>query len=165
MKGTILDFSVQAGDGIISGDDNNRYKFSGTEWKASDAPARGQRVDFDIANGRATEVYREMAKAVIESRTEKPSEIELKGLPPYYQEEFKKIWESGEVYKGKWNWAAFFFGGFWALTKGTWLSAVISLGAAILTGGLGGVIYWFIFGFRGNYIYYTLHAKGKQLAA
>ena len=163
MKGTILDFSIQAGEGIISGDDNNRYKFSGAEWKASDAPARGQRVDFDFENGRATEIYREMAKAVIESRTEKPSEIDLKGLSPYYQEEFKKIWESGEVYKGKWNWAAFFFGGFWALTKGTWLSAVISLGLCFL-GGIG-IIYWFIFGFRGNYIYYTLHAKGKQLPA
>ena len=53
MKGTILDFSVQTSEGIISRDDNNRYKFAGAEWKATDAPARGQRVDFDQENGRA----------------------------------------------------------------------------------------------------------------
>src|SRR5208337_502298 len=98
MKGTILDFSVQAGEGIISGDDNNRYKFAGSEWKASDAPARGQRVDFDITEGRATGVYRELSKTVIESQIAQPSEIDLSDLSPYYQEEFKKILESGEAY-------------------------------------------------------------------
>src|ERR1700723_2192283 len=117
MKGTILDFSIQAGEGIISGDDNNRYKFSGTEWKASDAPGRGQRVDFDVGNGRATGVYRELSRTVVESRATQPSETDLSDLPPYYQEEFKKILESGETYKGKLNWAAFLFGLLWAMTK------------------------------------------------
>lgn len=165
MKGTILDYSIRTNEGIITGDDNNRYRFAGSEWKASDAPVRGQRTDFDVTEGRATCIYRELAKAVVESRTEQPSEIDLKGLSPYYQEEFKKIWASGETYKGKWNWAAFFWGGFWALTKGAWLSAVIYFGAGILTGGLACMVYWFIFGIRGNYIYYTFHTKKKQLPA
>ena len=44
-------------------------------------------------------------------------------LSPYYQQEFSQITASGEIYKGKWNWAAFFFGGLWALTKGAWAIA------------------------------------------
>jgi hypothetical protein len=63
MKGTILDFSIQAGEGVISGDDNNRYKFAGSEWKEADAPMHGQRVDFDHDNGRAIQVYQELPKS------------------------------------------------------------------------------------------------------
>jgi len=55
-KGTILDYSIQKSEGIVSGDDNNRYKFAGAEWKASGAPTRGQRVDFEVVDGRAVDV-------------------------------------------------------------------------------------------------------------
>jgi ribosomal protein L40E len=83
-------------------------------------------------------------------------------LDAYYQCEFKMIKDSGETYKGKWNWAAFFFGPLWALSKGAWLSAVICLIIAVATGGAVGVIYWFIYGIRGNYIYYCVHQKQYQ---
>ena len=43
-------------------------------------------------------------------------------LSLYYRDEFDKIYESNEKYKGKWNWAAFFFGPIWALTKGVWVA-------------------------------------------
>ena len=72
IKGAILDYSIQTGEGIISGDDNNRYKFAGSEWKASDAPARGQRVDFNVAGGRAIEVFQDASKPVLKQRIEKP---------------------------------------------------------------------------------------------
>ena len=39
--------------------------------------------------------------------------------------DFRKIEASGGNCKGRWNCAAFFFGAFWALTKGLWLPAVI----------------------------------------
>jgi hypothetical protein len=55
-KGTILDYGIQKSEGIISGDDNNRYKFAGSEWRASGAPARGQRVNFEVVDGRAVDV-------------------------------------------------------------------------------------------------------------
>jgi len=64
------------------------------------------------------------------------------------------IESSGEQYQGKWNWAAFLFGALWALTKGLWVPALIAFVGAIFTYGLVGVIYWFIFGARGNYMYY-----------
>jgi hypothetical protein len=84
-------------------------------------------------------------------------------LSSYYQDEFRKIHESGEVYKGKWNWAAFCFGGIWALTKGVWLSVLICFVVSIVTGGIGGVVYWIIFAARGNYMYYCAQTKGKQI--
>jgi RNA polymerase subunit RPABC4/transcription elongation factor Spt4 len=46
---------------------------------------------------------------------------EFFGFSPYYQQEFRQIKASGEAFKGKWNWAAFLFGGIWRLTKGLWL--------------------------------------------
>ena len=33
MKGTILDYSVQNNMGVISGDDQQRYNFSGHQWQ------------------------------------------------------------------------------------------------------------------------------------
>lgn len=71
IKGAILDYSIQTGEGIISGDDNNRYKFAGSEWKASEAPARGQRVDFNVVGGRAIEVFQEQS-SVLKQRIQKP---------------------------------------------------------------------------------------------
>jgi predicted amidophosphoribosyltransferase len=85
------------------------------------------------------------------------------GMSQYYQEEFQKIYESGESYRGKWNWAAFFFGAIWSLTKGIWLAPLICIVMSIFTYGIVGFIYWWVFGFRGNYMYYNAHAKDKQL--
>lgn len=83
-------------------------------------------------------------------------------VPVYYQKEFSKIQASREAYKGKFNWAAFIFGAFWALSKGLWLSALVAIIASIATGGVLGFVFWFIFGFRGNYIYYNKIVKDKQ---
>lgn len=58
MKGSILDFSVQTNSGIISGDDHNRYTFSGAEWRGQNTPKAGSRVDFDIdQDGNAIQVF------------------------------------------------------------------------------------------------------------
>lgn len=163
MKGAILEFSVQKSEGLITGDDDKRYRFAAAEWRATESPTRGMRVDFDAQDGVATVIYRELSKAAVDSAQEIVGELNLKGLDPYYQEEFKKIHESGEAYRGKWNWSAFFFGPIWALTKGAWVSALTALVVTFLTGGLGGIVYWFVFGARGNYIHYSLHTKKKQL--
>lgn len=59
MKGTVLDFSIQTNSGIISGDDQKRYAFIGSEWKESVTPQRGLKVDFDInQQGQATAIYK-----------------------------------------------------------------------------------------------------------
>lgn len=84
-------------------------------------------------------------------------------LGEYYKEEFDEIYRSDETYKGKWNWAAFLFGPLWALTKGVWLAPIISIVASLFTGGIAAVVYWFIYGARGNYMYYCSNAKNKQI--
>lgn len=62
MKGKILDFTIQTNMGIILGDDQKRYSFAGREWKESQAPVRGNEVDFELnAEGQATGVYLELA--------------------------------------------------------------------------------------------------------
>ncbi|WP_111893407.1 DUF805 domain-containing protein [Acinetobacter sp. MB5] len=58
MKGTMLDFSMQYNEGLISGEDNKRYSFIGAEWKENIAPQRGQQVDFSVNElGQATGIY------------------------------------------------------------------------------------------------------------
>ena len=64
MKGTILDFSIQTNTGIISGDDQNRYTFLGSEWKDASSPQRGVKVDFDLnATGQAIGVYKALGSS------------------------------------------------------------------------------------------------------
>lgn len=89
---------------------------------------------------------------------------DFRGLSQYYQLEFSKIYESNDRYTGKWNWAAFFFGAFWAFTKGLWAIALIALVLSIVSYGTLGPVIWIYFGIRGNYIYYNRYAKGKQLS-
>jgi len=89
--------------------------------------------------------------------------LDFSDLDPYYQAEFTKIYESNETYKGKWNWFSFLFGGIWALTKGVWVSPLTVVILSLFTMGIPGLIYWFICGFRGNYMYYNAYVKKKQL--
>jgi phage shock protein PspC (stress-responsive transcriptional regulator) len=57
-RGVVIDYSVQTGTGVISGDSGGRYGFSGSDWKSSHAlPNRGTRVDFIHLNGKATDIY------------------------------------------------------------------------------------------------------------
>ncbi len=88
--------------------------------------------------------------------------LEFSYLAPYYQREFQKIYDSGETYKGTFNIWAFLFGGIWALTKGCWMSVIIAFVISLVTMGIGGVVYWFIYGFRGTYMYYCAYVKDKQ---
>ncbi len=80
----------------------------------------------------------------------------FQNLSPYYQEEFAKM-RSNPQYEGKWNWAAFLFGGLWALTKGLWGPVLLCVVALLVTtplGGLPALLLWFYFGARGNSMYY-----------
>ena len=58
MTGQVLDYSIQTNEGVISGDDHQRYRFAGSDWPEASAPTRGTLVDFDIAEGnRAVSIY------------------------------------------------------------------------------------------------------------
>ena len=60
MTGQILDYSVQTNTGYISGDDGNRYTFSGADWEGAGPPRVGTRVDFAAEGNAATAIYGEM---------------------------------------------------------------------------------------------------------
>lgn len=57
MKGKVLDFSLAQSEGVISGDDGNRYTFQGKEWKSQAHPSAGARVDFEVEGKLAIGVY------------------------------------------------------------------------------------------------------------
>jgi TM2 domain-containing membrane protein YozV len=63
MKGSVLDFDVTRGVGLVAGDDGARYEFPGMEWKAQGLPTAGTRVDFVGSDGHATGVYRDLNAA------------------------------------------------------------------------------------------------------
>ncbi len=83
-------------------------------------------------------------------------------LKPYYQHEFRKIFESNEIYKGKWNWASFFFGVLWCFSKSLWGSGILAIVLGSITVGGLFVIYPFYYGVRGNYLYYKLITTNQQ---
>jgi len=58
MRGTVLDFSIQSNGGVISGEDGNRYRFSGAAWRDPSPPSRGVAVDFQVSGDNALEIYR-----------------------------------------------------------------------------------------------------------
>lgn len=49
MRGQILSYSPETGEGIISGQDGKRYTFRGTEYRGNVLAIRlGSEVDFDL---------------------------------------------------------------------------------------------------------------------
>lgn len=58
MKGRVLSYSIQENSGIITSDDDNRYTFAGSEWNETEAPQRGDYVDFEPRDGEAVQIYR-----------------------------------------------------------------------------------------------------------
>ena len=57
MKGKILGFDKESNEGIIVGEDGNRYKFSTEEWKEGTAIYKGIEVDFDIQDSKVVDIY------------------------------------------------------------------------------------------------------------
>lgn len=72
MKGRILSYSVQTNSGEISGDDGNRYSFTGQDWQESFLPVRGTYVDFAVTENQATSVFRALEGSVPAGATGQP---------------------------------------------------------------------------------------------
>lgn len=58
MRGRILNYDLQRSEGIISGDDGQRYTFAVGEWKGNVHPVAGQTVDFTTSGENAVQVYK-----------------------------------------------------------------------------------------------------------
>ena len=57
MRGQILGVDPGTGDGIVSGDDGQRYAFRPGDWAARGEPAVGLYVDFDATDNRALSLF------------------------------------------------------------------------------------------------------------
>ncbi|MGC6401079.1 TM2 domain-containing protein [Sphingomonas sp. FW199] len=57
MRGKILAFDYDRGEGFISGDDGVRYRFVPSQWRMQAHPVNGQTVDFEIADGMAHSIF------------------------------------------------------------------------------------------------------------
>jgi TM2 domain-containing membrane protein YozV len=58
MRGTVLDFDPLRGQGLISGEDGNRYNFMGTQFNGNGGvPRAGSKVDFDTHETVAIDIY------------------------------------------------------------------------------------------------------------
>jgi uncharacterized membrane protein YhaH (DUF805 family) len=57
MKGNVIGFDPDTNTGAISGHDGNRYDFVTLDWRASARPRRGDLVDFQAIDRRATDIY------------------------------------------------------------------------------------------------------------
>lgn len=57
MRGDVIGFDADTNTGAISGHDGNRYDFVMLDWQATGRPRRGDLVDFQAVDQRATEIY------------------------------------------------------------------------------------------------------------
>jgi uncharacterized membrane protein YhaH (DUF805 family)/cold shock CspA family protein len=57
MRGEILRYDDMSGEGLISGDDGNRYRFSRSDLQQLTPLTHGMRVDFDAVDGHAKDVF------------------------------------------------------------------------------------------------------------
>jgi len=67
MKGLILDYNTQE-EGVISGDDGQRYQFTSNDLKGDTNPTVGSKVDFDVEGSLAKNIY-PLASPHIEDNT------------------------------------------------------------------------------------------------
>ncbi|MGY4026464.1 TM2 domain-containing protein [Aeromonas rivuli] len=57
MKGTVIDFNEANRTGLISADDGKRYQLDMSEWKGSQRPKSGLKVDFSVEGEDAKAIY------------------------------------------------------------------------------------------------------------
>jgi uncharacterized membrane protein YhaH (DUF805 family) len=57
MKGNIIGFDPDTNTGAIGGHDGNRYDFVTLDWRGSGRPRRGDLVDFQAIERRATDIF------------------------------------------------------------------------------------------------------------
>lgn len=57
MKGNVIGFDPETNTGAISGHDGNRYDFVTLDWRGPGRPRKGDLVDFQAIDQRATEIF------------------------------------------------------------------------------------------------------------
>jgi len=84
-------------------------------------------------------------------------------LPEYYKKAFQAIDANGGKFTPTWNWASFLFGLIWYFYRGMWAKALIMLLIGFLLAGVPFLFFWIYCGIGGNYDFYILKVRDKQL--
>ena len=75
MIGHILDFSLEENSGVISGSDNVRYNFDGSDWRGDHPPTSGMAVDFEVEGNDAKNVYPALEGSELEGSESKKKTV------------------------------------------------------------------------------------------
>jgi TM2 domain-containing membrane protein YozV len=57
MRGQVLGIDARTGEGLVAGQDGQRYRFAREDWAHRGEPAVGVEVDFETADDRALSVF------------------------------------------------------------------------------------------------------------
>ena len=57
MRGQVLGVDTRTGDGIVAGEDGQRYAFRPLDWASRGEPAVGLLVDFEVEGARALSIF------------------------------------------------------------------------------------------------------------
>lgn len=87
--------------GFISGDDGNRYEFSGGDWKLPTSPKVGDRVDFDIEGKKAIQIYIDQTSSIALSSKSKGKKSRISAALITL---FVGSVGIGSFYLGTWGW-------------------------------------------------------------
>lgn len=132
----------------------------GAEDFSSPLVSEGYDTDYDAPPQRRKKTSKRKQLNAGSSRDDVNSDFSY--LPSYYRDEFQKIHESNGAYQGKFNLMAFLLGPIWAMMRGLWVSVLVCVMLSIVTAGLAGIVYWIIWGVRGNYMYYRRKVRHEQ---
>ncbi len=70
MKGQVLDFDLQKGEGAITGEDGNRYIFTNSDWNEKNIqPKKGLKVDFETEENKAKNIYVDTHTAITNEKS------------------------------------------------------------------------------------------------
>ena len=57
MRGEVLGFDQSSGTGVLRAEDGRRYGFALAQWRESETPVKGDRIDFEPSGQQAVEIY------------------------------------------------------------------------------------------------------------
>lgn len=104
----------------------------------------------------------EVAEPIFSVSKKEVLEKKYDGISEKYRLKFVLIDDRDGRFKPQWNWWAFLLSPFWYLNQGMWAKAII-IGVCIIFGGVISPLFYLYSGICGNYDYYLLKVKNKQL--
>lgn len=75
MYGTVLHFDEGTRMGLILSEDKSRYGFNANNWRSPERPRNGDRVDFNLDEGDAVEIYVVEKKGSIGAQVEMAAKL------------------------------------------------------------------------------------------